>query len=108
MNGIAVARQNIVADGTLGDVKFTVPCERSSWVALRILPSSHTNPVFVVIDKKPIRPSRRSIEWCLKAVDQCWSQKEKTYLPAEHEEAVAAYEHARQTYRARLAETDGP
>ena len=107
VNGFAVARQNIVADGTLRDVKFTEQREHSSWVALRVLAGSHTNPVLVVIGKKPICPSRRSLEWCLKAVDQCWSQKEKTYAPAEQEEAVAAYEHARQVCRARLAETDG-
>ncbi|MEQ1850804.1 MAG: CehA/McbA family metallohydrolase [Chthoniobacteraceae bacterium] len=108
VNGNSVARRTIVADGTMRDVQFTVPCERSSWVALRILPSSHTNPVFVLVGGRPVRPSRRSVEWCLKAVDQCWSQKEKTYLPAEHADAVAAYEHARKTYRARLAESDMP
>ena len=30
-----------------GKSTFDVPLDRSSWVALRILPSSHTNPVFV-------------------------------------------------------------
>ena len=30
------------------DVSFDVPIEKSSWVALRIYPSSHTNPVFVL------------------------------------------------------------
>ena len=55
--------------------RSTSPIERSSWVALRILPSSHTNPVFVLVDGKPVRASRQSAEWCLRAVDQCWSQK---------------------------------
>jgi hypothetical protein len=40
-------------------------------VALRILPSSHANPVFVLVGGKPIRASRRSVEWCLKGVGQC-------------------------------------
>jgi hypothetical protein len=52
---------------------------------------------------QPIRV-RKSLEWCLKSVDQCWSQKEALIAPNEHADAVDAYEHARQVYRARLAE----
>ena len=37
------------------DMTFDVKLERSSWVAVRILPSSHTNPVFVLVGGKPIR-----------------------------------------------------
>lgn len=106
VNGQPVARQAIVADGTLHDVSFQFPVERSSWIALRILPSSHTNAVFVIADGKPIRASKRSIEWCLKSVDKCWEQKEKSYAEAEKQEAAAAYEHARQAYRTRLAEAE--
>ena len=72
-----MARKNIVADGTLAGRRVRRKIERSSWVALRILPSSHTNPIFVLVGGKPIRASRRSAEWCLKGVDQCWSQKER-------------------------------
>ncbi len=103
VNGHSVARKNISADGTLRDVNFDVPIQRSSWVALRILPSSHTNPILVIVGDKPVR-ERRSLEWCLKSVDQCWSQKEKLIAPAELGDARDAYEHARQVYRARLAE----
>ncbi len=103
VNGRSVARKNITADGALRDIRFDVPIERSSWVALRILPSSHTNPIWVTVGGKPVR-EKRSLEWCLKSVDQCWSQKEKLIAPAELGDARAAYEHARQTYRARLAE----
>jgi len=105
VNGRSVARKNITADGTLRDFSFDATIERSSWVALRILPSSHTNPIWVTVADKPVRESR-SLEWCLKSVDQCWSQKEKLIAPAELDDARAAYEHARKTYRARLAETD--
>ena len=87
------------------DVTFDVPIERSSWVALRILPSSHTNPMFVLVDGKPIRASRQSAEWCLRAVDQCWSQKAPKIAAREKAAAEAAYEHARQIYRRILAET---
>ena len=75
VNGKAVARMPVVADGDLHDVRFRVEIERSSWVALRIYPSSHTNPVFVTVDGRPIRASKASADWCLKAVDRCWSQK---------------------------------
>src|SRR5207302_2535317 len=66
VNGYPVAKQNIVADGTLRDLSFDVKIERSGWVALRILPSSHTNPIFVLVGDKPVRASKRSAEWCLK------------------------------------------
>ena len=103
VNGESVLRKTIVADGKTREVSFDVPLKQSAWVALRIRASSHTNPIFVTIADRPIRV-RRSLEWCLKGVDQCWSQKEKFIAPAEHAEAVAAYEHARQTYRTRLTE----
>jgi len=106
VNGEAVARKMIVADGAQREVTFDVPLERSSWVALRILPSSHTNPVFVVVAGKPIRASRRSAEWCLRAVDQCWSQKAPRIAEREREEAARAYEHARQVYRRIVAESE--
>ncbi|MCI0534104.1 MAG: hypothetical protein L0Z50_02635, partial [Verrucomicrobiales bacterium] len=106
VNGAPVARKEIVADGKLQEVTFDVKIERSSWVALRIYPSSHTNPIFVVVEGKPIRASRRSAEWCLKGVDQCWAEKERTYKADEKEEARRAYDHARDTYRKILAESD--
>jgi hypothetical protein len=106
VNGVAVARTNIVADGQLRDVGFEVEIRKSSWVALRILPSSHTNPIFVLVGGKPIRASRRSVDWCLRGVDQCWSQKEKFIRPEEMETAKADYAHARETYQKRLGECD--
>jgi hypothetical protein len=103
VNGESFARWNIVADGTTRDIRLVVPIKQSCWVALRIRASSHTNPIFVLVGEKPIRV-KQSIEWCLKGVDQCWSQKENLIDPREHEDGVAAYEHARQVYRARLTE----
>ncbi|HKX62176.1 MAG TPA: CehA/McbA family metallohydrolase [Verrucomicrobiae bacterium] len=105
VNGRPVAKKTIQADGELRDVSFDVDIARSSWVALRILPSSHTNPIFVMVDGKPIRASRQSVQWCLDAVNQCWTQKER-FLKAEVEEGRRVYEHARTVYRQRLAECD--
>jgi hypothetical protein len=106
VDGSPVATQTLVADGTLRDVTFEVPIARSSWLAVRILPSSHTNPIWVLVGGRPVRASRRSAEWCLKGVDQCWGQKEQFIAAAELDQAKADYEHARQTYRRLLAECD--
>ena len=106
VNGHPVARQEIQADGTQKAVSFDYKIERSSWVALRILPSSHTNPIFVLVGGKPIRASRKSAEWCLKAVDQCWSQKSPRIRVEERGEAQRAYDAAREAYRQRLKECD--
>ncbi|HEY6400404.1 MAG TPA: CehA/McbA family metallohydrolase [Blastocatellia bacterium] len=106
VNGSPVDKKNIVADGVMRDITFDARVERSSWVALRILASSHTNPIFVIVGDKPIRASRRSAEWCLKAVDQCWSQKAPKISAKERDEAARAYDHARQVYRRILAECE--
>jgi hypothetical protein len=105
MNGKPVARKNIVADGSLQDVSFDVPVDRSSWMAVRILGSSHSNPLFVLVDGKPIRASRQSAQWCLDAVKQCWTQKAPKISQRELPDARAAYDHARAVYTQLLAES---
>ena len=105
MNAYPVATKEIVADGSLQEVTFEISAEQSSWLALRIYPTSHTNPIFVTVAGKPIRASKRSAEWCLKSVDQCWSQKERNIRPSEIEEARAAYETARLAYKKILNES---
>lgn len=105
VNGYPAATKRIVADGELLDLEFDVEIERSSWVAMRILPSSHTNPVFVTVGDEPIRASTRSAEWCLKSVDKCWEEKEKFIAPEELEDAKKAYAHARRAYQRILKES---
>jgi hypothetical protein len=105
MNGYPVAREEIVADGQWRDVSFTVPVEFSSWLAIRVLPSSHTNPTFALVDGKPIRASKRSAAWCRAAVDKCWEMKQEVIHDDERAAADAAYNHARQTYDQILAES---
>jgi hypothetical protein len=106
MNGKAVARKDIVADGSIQDVAFEVPVERSSWLAWRILGSSHTNPIFVLVDGKPIRASRQSAQWCLAAVNQCWTQKAPKISSAERPDAQKAYDHAREVYTKLISECE--
>jgi hypothetical protein len=105
VNGRPVATREIEADGTIRDLEIPVAIERSSWVALRIYLSSHTNPVFVTVGGKPIRASRQSAEWCLKGVDQLWKEKEAGIRAGEREAAREAFDHARAAYRAILEES---
>ncbi|MEP7364623.1 MAG: CehA/McbA family metallohydrolase [Acidobacteriota bacterium] len=103
VNGEPVARREIEADGKLQDISFDVMIDRSSWVALRILPSSHTNPVWVTVGGKPVR-ERRSIEWALDGVDRCFKQKIGRIRLPEQGPMTQAYDAAREAYKARLAE----
>ena len=105
VNGEPVASRELLADGTTVSMDFTVDLEHSSWIAARILPSAHTNPVFVEVDGQPVRASRRSARWCLDAVDTCWRAKQGRIRPRERDEARAAYERARDTYARILSES---
>ena len=108
VNGRVAGTRQIVADGTMHDVEFSFRPSRSAWVAVRVPMSSHTNPLFAIVEGEPIRASRRSVEWCLAAVDQCWSQKAPRIRPGEREDARQAYDHARDVYRRLIAESPVP
>ena len=105
VNGQVQDSVEILADGRVHELEFQTLIARSSWVALRIPMSSHTNPVFVTVGGEPIRASRRSAEWCLAAVDQCWSQKAPRIRKTERQKARKAYDHARTVYRRLIAES---
>jgi hypothetical protein len=64
VNGHAVDKKLIEADGRIEELEFDYTPDRSSWVALRVFPAAHTNPIFVEVDGKPIRASKRSAQWC--------------------------------------------
>ncbi len=97
-NGRPIGSQRLLADGALRKLNFNVSVKESGWMAIRILPSSHTNPIFVQVGGKPMRPLKESAQWCLEAVNQCWSQKASQISGKEIGAAKEAYEHARQTY----------
>ncbi len=105
VNGKPVSRKEIVADGTVQKLKFSIPITKSSWIAVRILPSSHTDPIFILVGGKPIRASLRSAEWCLRSVNQCWTQKAPLISAREMPAAVKAYDHARAVYRELIKES---
>jgi hypothetical protein len=106
VNGKAVARQKILADGKVHPLRFDVPISQSSWIAARVLPAAHTNPVFALVNGQPIRASKRSAEWCLNAVNQCWTQKAPRMKAADLGEANQAYDHAREVYRKLISESE--
>ncbi len=102
VNGKVVATTNMVADGVVREISYPLQITESCWVALRILPSSHSNPIWISVGGKPFAPRRSSVEWCAKGVDQCWSQKQQFIKADEMNDATAAYDHARQVYRSLL------
>jgi hypothetical protein len=106
VNGLAVEKTTLLADGTPRSIKFKTPIARSSWVALRILPSAHTHPVFVQVAGKPIRASKRSAEWCRACVDKVWEVKSPFMRESERPAAAEAFEHARTTYDRIISECE--
>ncbi len=99
VNGYPVATKEITADGKTQSLTFDVDIKHSSWIAVRILPSAHTNPIFVHVGDAPIQASRRSAEWCRKAVDICWNSKKNLIRKEEQDVAKAAYDRAARTYQ---------
>lgn len=108
VNGKPVASKQIVADGQVRPIEFNIPIEQSSWVALRILGASHTNPAFVLVDKKPIRGSKASVEWMIRALQQAYEVKRNGWRPEDYDEATAAYDYAYESFKKILHETSAP
>ncbi|NEE00788.1 CehA/McbA family metallohydrolase [Phytoactinopolyspora halotolerans] len=106
VNGVPVASREVAADGAEHAVAFDVPLERSSWIAMRILPSVHTQPVFVEIAGQPIRASRRSAQWLHDSVEALWESKSGFIRDGERAAAREAYDAARAAYRARHDECE--
>lgn len=105
VNGHPIAKWEILADGSMQSLEFDVDLKQSSWLAVRILPSVHTNPVFVEVDGQPIRASRKSAEWCKKAVSVCWNAKRNRIREEERPDAKKAYDEARVIYEKILKES---
>lgn len=106
MNGVVVDQTKVVADGAVRPIHFKTPITRSSWLALRILPSSHTHPVFVRVGNKSIRASKRSALWCRASVDKLWTVKSPFMRESERPAASEAFDHARKAYDAIASECD--
>lgn len=104
VNGIAVDTTEITADGNWNDIRFTYALKQSSWVALRVFATAHTNPVFVLVKNQPIHVAK-SAQWCKEALDQCWKMKQANIRLEEHEAAKAAYDKAGEVYQTIINES---
>lgn len=104
VNGYPVESKLLAADGEIRELSFETEIEKSSWVAVRVFPHAHSNPIFVKVGGKPVRASLDSARWCLMGVEQCWNSKQPTYAAAEQEDAREAYDHAREFYQAIIDE----
>lgn len=93
-NGKPVDTAVVAADGKPRQVRFRYRANGSVWLALRVYASSHSNPVFVIMDEKPIAEAK-SAEWCIRALDQCWKMKAPNIRESERAEAKKAYDEAR-------------
>jgi len=98
VNGESVATFNVEADGKLHEIRYEASVDKSSWIAIRQFPQLHTNPVAVIVDKKPIRASRRSARWCAEAIQLLWKNRHTRIAVAERPAARAAYDRAIATY----------
>jgi hypothetical protein len=99
VNGEAVDTTEITANGEVSDIKFNYKINKSGWVALRILPSSHSNPVFVTVDNKPvIEEKKRGMVPC--DIESMLENEGTEHSRVEEKKAAEeAYEKARNVYR---------
>ena len=100
VNGRAVASRKVPANGQISNLKFQIPIEHSSWVALRHFPQLHTNPVNVFVADQPIRASHESARWCEEVIDLLWKNRERVIAEPERAEAQRTFERAKAAYRA--------
>ena len=105
VNGNAVDRSIVVADGAWKDLSFEHHVNESAWLALRVFPSAHTNPIFTIVGGRPIQ-NKRSAEWSRRAVERCWKMKEGNIGPAERSAAFEVFERARDVYDGMIGETE--
>jgi hypothetical protein len=96
--GNVAASQMVPADGEIHHLKFEVPVERSTWIAVRQFPQLHTNPVNVIVAGQPIRASRASALWCAESVRVLWKNRQKYISEAERPDAREAYDRVLKRY----------
>ena len=99
VNGQVAITKEVPADDKIHDLEFSIPIEKSSWVALRHFPSLHTNPVDVIVGGKPIRASKQSAQWCIGVIDQLWKVRAQAIAVGERDEAEKTFQKALEIYR---------
>ncbi len=108
VNGRVVASKALPADGSERKISFDIPIQQSSWVALRLMGAAHTNPVFVLVDNKPIRASRSSVEWNMRSLMEAYEAATASGSGGEEQNVRAAYQYAYAVYQKILTETTAP
>jgi hypothetical protein len=98
VNGKAVASATVPADGEAHELAFTADIKESSWVALRQFPQLHTNPVNVIVAKRPIRASRSSALWCAESIRLLWNNRHQQIAEPERAAAHKTYLRAIDAY----------
>ena len=106
VNGLAVASQNVMADGNPHELTFDVSVSQSSWIALRHFPQLHTNPVNVKVADYPIRASKKSARWCQESVQLLWENRNKYIHESERKDAWQSYQDALAVYKVRAEEAE--
>ena len=101
--GIAVDSRRVIADGDWKQLEFEHDIDQSTWLALRVFPSAHTNPIFTTVAGRPVR-YKKSAQWSRQAVDQCWKMKKDNISPKERRAAIDAFERARSIYGQMIVE----
>ena len=105
VNGEVAKTKTLLANGEFKSFELELEIEESSWVAVRILPSAHTNPVFVHVGGTPIRANKKSAQWCIDSVAACWDSKKNQIRKSERAEAENAYQEATKVYQKILSES---
>ena len=63
--------------------------------------------IYVLVGDRPIRASRRSVQWCLDGIEQCWRSKSVGLKSEEVQACRAAYDHAQFDEHPTAGERDG-
>jgi hypothetical protein len=108
VNGRAVASKPLLANGVEQQLAFNAFIPNSSWIALRAMGAAHTNPVFVLVNNEPVRASRASVEWSMRAVVEAYQVMSANRLSDDASGARAAYAYAYAVYQRILDETRMP
>ena len=101
VNGQVVESKKVQCDGAEHTIEFNAKIEKSSWLALRIFPHLHTNPMEVFVEDQPIRASADSARWCVAVIEQLWAQRERSIAPDQRIEARRTFDRAIEKYRSR-------
>jgi hypothetical protein len=104
VNGKVIKTETVECDGQMRQFEFNLDIQKSSWIAIRVFPHLHTNPIEVIVADKPIRASSDSARWCIATIEQLWSQREKNIAPLERDEAKRTFAAAIEIYRSRAKE----